>query len=180
MKKIILVICTIFSFISCATNDCVAVYMKTEREINNDQKTYGVLYERKGYPERILKIYSEIPYNSEIRQAKSFSKKDYDYLYAKHKYDTLPKFWKETDVKLFKLDTMLKHKNAYKNVDFKTQDEIVYYVISNPIFINKNHALFSYRKTHGPERTIDKYVVIMKRKNGKWMLFEKVYTDELH
>jgi hypothetical protein len=177
MKKIILVICTIFSFISCATNDCVTVYMKTEREINNDQKTYGVLHERKGYSERILKIYSETPYNSEIPNAKSFSKKDYDYLYAKHKYDTLPKFWKETDVKLFKLDTMLKYKNAYKNVNFKTQNEIVYYELSNPIFINKNHALFTFFKSHGPERTIDNYVVIMKREKRRWLLFDKVYTD---
>ncbi|WP_395075868.1 hypothetical protein [Flavobacterium sp.] len=180
MKKVlILVIFIIFSFISCSTKNCVETYMTVEKEKNKGQKTYSVLHERKGYSERILKIYAEFLLDNVTRQAKSFNQKDYDFLHAKYKNDSVPKFWKQTDVKLFRLDTILKHENIFKKKEFKTQDEIIYYVLSNPIFINKNHALFSYAKSNKYGGVIDNCVLIMKRKNGKWVFFEKVYTDEL-
>lgn len=185
MNKIIISLIISLLFISCSSNRCIEVFMKDEIAKNKEQKITSVLFSRKSSTLKVLEIYRGLKIGNRMSsQAKSFNQEDYDMLYTQYKNDTILEYWNKNESKRLNFERITKINEISKNPQFlndsSAPSETYFYSLSKPIFINKNHALFSLLVSKGVQSIIKDDVIIMKKEKGKWVFLEKVHNTDLY
>lgn len=185
MKKVLFILSSLIVLVSCSTNRCIESYLKEDMQINKEKKITSVLTDKKLKVSNTLSIYMGRKRGNINTQAKSFDQKDYAFLDSKFKNDTTTEYWSQKQSHNFKFASLVKNGDLSKYLDSSNMSsnnsEVHNFNISKPIFIkNKKYALFSLFVTKQPNSVVEDCVIIMAKKNGNWILLEKVNNSSLH
>ncbi len=166
-----------FCLFSCASSQVIESYLAQEIVNNKAKNIHTVLFPQKSKSKSLLNVFGDPVRKRFAILPKSYNENEFIVLIEDFKNDTITKYWSKKEQKQFKINELLpKNYNEKVNLlEKKNTNNIVFYELSNPIYINKEeNAIFLLHKSKGVGKTIEHSVIVMKKENKLWVFVEKV------
>lgn len=177
MKNII-IFYSFLMFVSCSTNNIVTEYIVNRKKAVKPEKVY--VYENKMNVNITLGILKNINLKEKLN-SKYLSYQDYLLLREKYKNDTVTKKWSDSDFK--KSGCILINNNLVylkKNNPEVFDGNRLFFSFSKPLYLkSKNDIIMYVSEATGFGRITFSGIFIMRKKNGKWEILEKIESGEL-
>lgn len=120
-------------------------------------------------------------YEKDGEKSKLYNLDAWNKMSSRYTYDTIKKYWKKRDFN-YKNIIVEENKDFLDNKIYSKylNDNYKVYSFSDPItYENENYMLFTVLFSDSSfSRTISEYVIIMKKKDKKWIVVDKVYQDD--
>lgn len=182
MKKTYILL--LFILASCSSSKVALINSYLKEDINkNNYKNNSVIVKEKEKPSEAIRIVFGWKEKNKYTGSQQVDEKDYTFLTAKYKNDTIQKYWNDNEFSINNL-SIKEYKQIeelFKKKTYNTTDLINGYSFSEPIFIkNKNLAFFKVYKFQNHSRIVQSFVVVMKKMDSKWIEIEKIEDTNIY
>lgn len=166
-------------FMSCSTNNIVSNYITNRKEVIKPEKIY--IFEFKMNVNETLGILKNGHFKEKLN-SKYFSYENYLLLREKYKTDTITEKWTDSDFK--KNGCILINNNLLylkKNNPEVFDGNRLFFSFSKPLYLrSKKSIIIHVSEAKGFGNITFSGIFIMKKKNSKWEIIEKIENPELN